>query len=61
MVPTSVNRMLKVAATLNKDFKLLNKKRKIFKAGTKPEYNLTKKREQKDQGAPESKNKRAKI
>ena len=58
MVPNSVNRIMKVAST--KEFKLLNKKRKIFKAGTKPEYVLIKKREQKEQEPSESKNKKVK-
>ena len=58
MVPNSVNRIMKVAST--KEFKLLNKKRKIYKAGTKPEYVLIKKREQKEQESFESKNKKVK-
>ena len=42
IMPNSVNRMLKLAATLN--FSLNGKNRKIFKAGTKPDFLVVKKR-----------------
>ena len=42
IMPNSVNRMLKIAATSK--FALGGKNRKIFKAGTKPDYLLVKKR-----------------
>ena len=42
IMPNSVNRMLKIAATSK--FALGGKNRKVFKAGTKPDYLLVKKR-----------------
>ena len=42
MVPNSVNRMLKLAAT--SQFKLNGINRKVFKAGTKPDFLVVKKR-----------------
>ena len=42
IMPNSVNRMLKLAST--SQFLLAGKKRKAFKAGTKPDYLVVKKR-----------------
>ena len=42
IMPNSVNRMLKLAATSK--FSINGKNRKIFKAGTKPDYLVVKKR-----------------
>ncbi len=42
MMPNSVNRMLKLSAT--SQFRINGKPKKIFKAGTKPDYLVVKKR-----------------
>ena len=44
ILPNSVNRMLKLAATAK--FSIKGKNKKIFKAGTKPDYLVVKKRVQ---------------
>jgi hypothetical protein len=41
MMPNSVNRMLKLSAT--SQFRINGKPKKIFKAGTKPDYLVVKK------------------
>ena len=41
-MPNSVNRMLKLAST--SQFSINGKNKKIFKAGTKPDYLVVKKR-----------------